>query len=223
MTNINDTALFQAISNDELLKILNCSKAKERTYEASEYIFEQGDTPSNLYLLLEGQVHIVKDFSSGKRDVLYSVSEGNVFGELFLFQNKKQYWYDAIAITKVKTLEIPWDFLYHFCSNACPHHQQITQNMLEILSGNNFTLTKKLHLISTPSLRGRIAIWLIDSADGNNMIQVSMTREQLADFLGVTRPSLCRELMKMQKDGLITVSRRVIRILDKDALEQLYG
>ena len=59
--------------------------------------------------------------------------------------------------------------------------------------------------------------------DGNNMIQVSMTREQLADFLGVTRPSLCRELMKMQKDGLITVSRRVIRILDKDALEQLYG
>ena len=50
-----------------------------------------------------------------------------------------------------------------------------------------------------------------------------MNREQLADFLGVARPSLSRELMKMQKDGLIEVGRKSIRICDRDAVEMLYG
>lgn len=223
MTEINEAPLFYSISQEELTKMLTCSKARERSYEAGAYIFEQGSKPKNLFLLLEGQVHIVKDFTSGKRDVLYLVAEGNIFGELFLFSSMEQYWYDAIAVTPVKTLELPWDFFYHFCSNACHHHQQLTRNMLEILSKNNFTLTKKLHIVSTSSLRERIAIWLIDSGNEKDVVHLAMNREQLADFLGVTRPSLSRELMRMQNDGLIAVSKKVIQILDREAIEGLYG
>ena len=50
-----------------------------------------------------------------------------------------------------------------------------------------------------------------------------MNREQLADFLGVARPSLSRELMRMQKDGLIEVNKKMIRVCDKEAVEMLYG
>ena len=49
-----------------------------------------------------------------------------------------------------------------------------------------------------------------------------MKREQLADFLGVARPSLSRELMKMQGDGLIAVEKKYIIIKDEQALELLY-
>ena len=49
-----------------------------------------------------------------------------------------------------------------------------------------------------------------------------MNREQLADFLGVARPSLSRELMRMQADGLIEVSKKRILIRDKKAVELLY-
>ena len=118
-------------------------------------------------------------------------------------------------------LEMPWDFFYHFCSNACDHHKQLTQNMLEILSENNFKITRKLHIISTSSLRERIAIWLIDAMDENLDVTLHMNREQLADFLGVARPSLSRELMRMQKDGLVEVDRKTIRICNKEALEML--
>ncbi len=57
----------------------------------------------------------------------------------------------------------------------------------------------------------------------NSVVELRMNREQLADFLGVARPSLSRELMRMQKDGLIEVSRKTIRICDRDAVEMLYG
>ena len=150
------------------------------------------------------------------------MEEGNVFGEIFLFGDRRHYWYDAVASKDVTVLEVPWDFFYHFCSNACDHHKQLTQNMLEILSENNFKITRKLHIVSTSSLRERIAIWLIDSMDEKGVVELKMNREQLADFLGVARPSLSRELMRMQADGLVLVSKKMITVLDKEAVELLY-
>ncbi|MBO5057524.1 MAG: Crp/Fnr family transcriptional regulator [Lachnospiraceae bacterium] len=222
MADLKSLKLFQAITQEETERILKCSKSRMKTYPAGTYIFEQGGTPSRLFLLLEGQVQICKDFTSGKRDVLYLVEAGNVFGEIFLFGDKKHYWYDAVAVTDVTVMEMPWDFFYHFCSNACNHHKQLTQNMLEILSENNFKITRKLHIVSTSSLRERIAIWLIDSMDEKGNVELKMNREQLADFLGVARPSLSRELMRMQADGLVEVSRKNIKIKDVEAVELLY-
>ena len=51
---------------------------------------------------------------------------------------------------------------------------------------------------------------------------LSMNREMFADFLGVARPSLSRELMNMQKDGLIAVDKEEVRICDREALEEFY-
>lgn len=217
-----ESKLFQSINRQEQERILKCSKSKLRSVKAGSYIFSQDEKPSKLFVLLKGQVHICKDFTSGKRDVLYLVEEGNVFGEIFLFGNREQYWYDAVAATDVDMLEVPWDFFYHFCSNACDHHKQLTQNMLEILSENNFRITRKLHIVSTSSLRERIAIWLIDSMDDAGRVELKMNREQLADFLGVARPSLSRELMRMQTDGLLEVSKKSIVIKDREAIELLY-
>lgn len=221
MKQLEESKLFQTITKAELERILKCSKAVTKKYSAGNYIFEQEGVPSRLFLLLEGQIQICKDFTSGKRDVLYLVEAGNVFGEIFLFGDRKRYWYDAVAVTDVTVLEMPWDFFYHFCSNACDHHKQLTQNMLEILSEDNFKITRKLHIVSTSSLRERIAIWLIDAMDEKGNVKLRMNREQLADFLGVARPSLSRELMRMQKDGLIRVERKTIEICDTDALEFL--
>lgn len=221
--NLESTVLFQEIGSEEIERMLTCSKSREKHYKAGEYIFRQGDKPTRIFLVLNGYIHIAKDFASGKRDVLYMVEEGSVFGEMFLFGDMENYWYDAVAAVDVEVLEIPWEFLYHFCENACRHHQLLTRNMLELFSRKEFHITKKLHIISTASLRERIAIWLIDSMDSEGKVIIRMKREELADFLGVARPSLSRELMRMQTDGLIEVSKKCIYIKDRDSIEMLYG
>lgn len=219
--------LFRDINKDEIEKMFRCSKTVERSFEEGSYIFRQGETPRNLFLVLEGSVMISKDFASGKRDVLFMIGQGEVFGEMFLFADTKIYWYDAIAQGRVKVLEIPWEFFYCFCSNACEHHRMITRNMLEIQSEKNFAMTRKLHLLSGTTLRERIALWLIEQTDdgdaaGTDLVRLSMNREELADYLGTTRPSLSRELMKMQQEQLIEADKNTIRIVNRDALEMLY-
>lgn len=214
--------LFRNISEDEIEKMFRCSKTVERFFEDGNYIFRQGETPKNLFLVLEGTVMISKDFASGKRDVLFMVGQGDVFGEMFLFADTKVYWYDAIAQENVRVLEIPWEFFYCFCSNACEHHRMITRNMLEIQSEKNFKMTRKLHLLSGTTLRERIALWLMEQVVEGDIVKLIMNREELADYLGTTRPSLSRELMKMQQEHLIETEKNIIKIVNRDALEILY-
>ena len=214
--------LFRNISEDEIEKMFRCSKTVERFFEDGNYIFRQGETPKNLFLVLEGTVMISKDFASGKRDVLFMVGQGDVFGEMFLFADTKVYWYDAIAQENVRVLEIPWEFFYCFCSNACEHHRMITRNMLEIQSEKNFKMTRKLHLLSGTTLRERIALWLMEQVVEGDIVKLTMNREELADYLGTTRPSLSRELMKMQQEHLIETEKNIIKIVNRDAVEILY-
>lgn len=213
-------SLFRDIDEKEIEEMLICAKAREREFETEEYIFRQEQKPSQLFLLLEGSVMIAKDFASGKRDVLFLVEAGEVFGEMFLFSDTESYWYDAIAQGSVKVLEIPWEFFYHFCQNACRHHQLITRNLLEIQSEKNFFMTKKLHLLSGTTLRERIAIWLLEQEAEKETIRLRMKREALADFLGTTRPSLSRELMRLQQEGLIEVGKNRIKIRNRESLEK---
>ncbi len=214
--------LFSDIEQPEIDKMLKCSRACSRKLYAGEYIFRQGENPQKIFLLQEGEVALVKDFASGKRNILYTVMPGDVFGEAFLFVGQSHYWYDAVAMKDSSVLEIPWRFFYGFCENACGHHRMITRNMLEILAARNFSMTKKLHLLSSTSLKEKLAIYFLENADQKGRLRLPMNRENFADFLGVARPSLSRELMNMQKEGLIEVDREEIKILNREAIECFY-
>ena len=214
--------LFSDIAQAEIDKMLKCSRAVSRKLSAGEYIFRQGEVPQMIFLLQEGEMALVKDFASGKRNLLYTVMPGDVFGEAFLFAGQSHYWYDAVAMVESRVLQIPWKFFYGFCENACGHHQMITRNLLQILAGRNFSMTKKLHLLSSTSLKEKLAIYFLENADKDGIVRLSMNRENFADFLGVARPSLSRGLMNMQKDGLIVVDKEEIKILKRDVIECFY-
>lgn len=216
-----DNRLFRRITPSSLDRMLVCSKSKMARYNSGEIIFCQQDAATKLYVLLEGTVAIVKNFPSGRKNTLFSVEAGSVFGENFLFENT-QYHHDAEAVTDVCILEIPWKFFYCFCDSSCDHHRQLVQNMLEILCQKEALVERKLHIISAPSLRSRIAIWLLDSADKDGTVILKMNREALADFLGTTRPSLSRELMRMKEDGLLNIQKNKIQIANPDELETIY-
>jgi CRP-like cAMP-binding protein len=71
------------------------------------------------------------------------------------------------------------------------------------------------------SLRQKIAKMILFSIVGKPSMSVSMSRQEMADFLNAARPSLSRELMRMQNDGLITVEGRKITVRNKSALEEI--
>ena len=61
---------------------------------------------------------------------------------------------------------------------------------------------------SLPAIRGK----------GNRALM--MNREQMADYLSVTRPSLSREISAMAQEGIIAVDGSLLKVLDQERLEE---
>ena len=74
--------------------------------------------------------------------------------------------------------------------------------------------------MSSTSLRQKIAKVLLQNVKEDGVVVLTMNREELADYLSVARPSLSRELMEMQSEGLIKLNRKVIHIVNQDELQQ---
>ena len=205
---VGNNRLFQGISETELKRMLGCAKFNYKKYHKGDVIFRQDESVENFYVLMKGRVSIAKHLISGKKNILYIVGENHIFGE------EQSYQYGAWAISEVELIEMPKTFFYSFCSNACEHHKQLIQNILEMLSMKEWLAVKKINIVSAVSLKERISIWMLEEADDQGVVQVEMNREELADYLGVARPSLSRTLMQMQSEGTIEVEKKQIRILD---------
>jgi hypothetical protein len=93
--------------------------------------------------------------------------------------------------------------------------------MLQIFAQKTYYLNQRLNILSCGSLRQKLARIILKNAHKKEKVQLNMNREELADFLNAARPSLSRELMKMQDEGLIAIDRQEIKILDMEALAEL--
>ena len=168
-----------------------------------------------LLLTLHHGVHNV----NGKVLRITNISEGEDFGEVELFLNKDRYSGYAKAKTDVKLLEIAKDFFGGRCEKNCSHHSKVVFNMLELFAKRTDENNQQLEVLTSGNLKQRIATYLLEHADNNNLVSLSMNREELALYLNTTRPSLSRTLLSLQEDGFIHLSsRKSIKILDAEAL-----
>ena len=99
-------------------------------------------------------------------------------------------------------------------------NSKVVNNMLLILSEKAFYLNQKLLIQSGKTLREKLSRFFLSNSKESSL-ELEFNREELADFLGVTRPSISREIMNMKRDGLIDVVGNKV-ILNKEMLENLF-
>ena len=95
--------------------------------------------------------------------------------------------------------------------------------MLQIVSNRALLLNKKVEYHSLKTLRSKIATYLLDEykKNGQSTFQLMLNRNDLADFINVSRPSLSRELSKMRDEGFIDFFSTAIKIKDLAGLKGL--
>lgn len=219
---LNRSPLFAGMSESDVERCLTCSGAEVVAYEKEEIIFLQHDAPRKLLILIEGAIAICSDSVSGKRSIVTTVDQaGELFGEVFLFLNKHKYDHYAQALTVSKVLTMPREFFFRTCGEQCHYHAQLISNMLSILAQKAYYLNQKLQIMSCATLRQKIIKVLLRHLSAAGRVTLSMNREELADFLNTARPSLSRELMKMQEEGLIQIKKKEIVILQLEELQNL--
>ena len=94
---------------------------------------------------------------------------------------------------------------------------------LNDLSNKIFVLNKSITNLTFSSVRQKICNFLITEYKLQNSenIKLKITKEKISESLGITRPSLSRELINMKDMGLIDYSRSHIKILDLEEIENI--
>ncbi|UCG55465.1 MAG: Crp/Fnr family transcriptional regulator [Dehalococcoidia bacterium] len=216
------TPLFKGIGRENLNTMLECLKPRIKRYKYREIVALCGDNLLGVGIVASGKVALTKETYSGNRIMLGILGAGDIFGETAAFSSNRTWPVTVIANEDCQLLFLPPDKIQGNCSNICHAHSILILNMLNILSNKALLLNKKIEHLSANSIRGKISSYLLEESrqKRGTDLYIQMKRHELADYLGIPRPSLSREMAVMKKEGIIDYAGSRIQIKDVRALER---
>ena len=88
---IPTSALFAGVGTHDLDSMMSCLSAKERNYKKNEFIFHTGDKVTQIGMVLEGTVHMMKEDIWGNVMILGEACPGDLFGEVYACAGVKHF------------------------------------------------------------------------------------------------------------------------------------
>ena len=218
---LKQCSLAKGMNDEEVQELLTSAQVRQREYSKGEIVFHEGDMPKSLYILLAGEVHILKDTFSGRRIFLSEINEpGDMFGEVYEVL-KQPYDMYVEAAAPVKLLEISSE-LFSFDAGGELRRSalKIQRNLMRIFARKAYFMHNKIKVLASGSLREKIIRFLFIELQGRRELELGGSREFMASYLAVTRPSLSRELSALQREGILEVEGKSIRVLDMERFEE---
>lgn len=214
---LTECILFRGFDSELILNEIANKYVHIKKFNKGHVIAHEGDICQGISIVCTGTIELQSLYPSGKVLTLVRLTPGDVFGEAVVFGKEPTYPITAVAIqdaqvgfiTKEELLDI-----FQLYPNAL-------NNFLTILSNKLVTMNKKIKNLSLDTIRKRVANYLLSQYKQKKhlMFQTHLSRKSMAELMGIQRPSLSRELIKMKEDGLIDFDGDTFKILDLIALE----
>jgi len=216
--NLKRCILFKDIKYEDFSNFLNMSNYTIKKYPEGNVVVIEGSECEELGILLEGLLEVQTFYPSGKLLTFARLKPVEIFGEAILFSKVNKFPATIGAIKDSKIMFIKKENLISCLTNC----HKFMENFLELLSNKLLILNKKVKMLSLESIRKKIGNFLMEEykKQKSNIIKVSLSRKEMAEHMGIQRPSLSRELIKMRDAGIIDFNREVIIIKDMAALSK---
>jgi len=217
-----EVPLFKEVDELQLTSMLNCFRSTVKAYHKEGLIAIEGEPFTGIGVILSGSVIVSKNNEQGERVVIAKFGKGQMFGEMIAFSKRDRWPATVSAIEETEIISVDPALIVNTCGKMCDSHRQLIMNMLTIVSNKALMLNKKVEYLSKKSMRGKLAKYIMEQKKGKSTINfdVDMNRNELADFLNVSRPSMSRELGRMKDEGLIDFHKQTFRVLDVGRLKE---
>lgn len=210
---------FKNISNNEIEALIKESSLK--SYHKGEYIYKEGSRINGCYFLYSGIVKIFQTGLEGKDQIVRIGKEGDIFGFRSVIRKES-------ACTSVETLSdsilcyIPNRTLIDTIANTPGFAFEIMQIACKELGEAN----RYIKDIAQKSVKSRLAEILLQishdfGTDSDGSLKLSLTREDLSNFIGTATETLIRLLSEFKTEGLVEAKGRKIKIVDPEKLKRI--
>ena len=208
---------FARLAPDELATLAR--EADWREYAPGEVVFFDGEPAPGLFLLDSGYVKVVKASAQGREQSLEFIAPGQPFNTVAVFTSHPSPA-TAVALEASAAWMLPREPIRRLLRESPAFAEQVIESMADRM----VFLVGLVADLSLRSVMERLARLLIEQAT-DDVVQRPRwyTVPELASRLGTVPDVAQRALGKLAADGLIDVSRREIRIKDREGLKALVG
>ena len=197
--------LFHKFNDNELSHMLSCLRANLMEYKKDEILLLQGDPFLKAGIVVEGSIVSHRADIYGNKRILSNYYVGEMFFEEFLLSEITISPFSLSANEQTSIIFIDCSEIHKFCNLACPHHSRLVASLLRMMSAKIVRLDKKMEIVQKSTIREKVIAYLLFCAEqeqSNNFI-IPFSKQELADYIGVNRSAMSRELWKMQREGII--------------------
>ena len=211
-------ALFNGVSKPEMKHILSTINYQIKEFDKNEFICRTDQYSVDIGIIISGYVEVQKILPSGNVICVFYKNRGEAFGGAVVFSRSAVYPCDVFSRDKSKILFFHKQGIFELCKDAL-----FAENLLGSFANRILYYEKRLELFSYSSIQKKIAFFLLDEqkTTGNSLIHLPFTKKTWAEYLNVSRPSLCRELKKLCNENIIKINGDQISVINEDRLIHL--
>ncbi len=211
---LKQVVVFQHATDDDLNLILK--KCIQRSIEVGEFFFMQGDEAPYLYVLVSGQVKLMQSNPSGQQVNLRTIYPWQMFGALGAIRAEAAYPASAQALEDSTAVAIDSKFL-HSMLETRPY---LSFDLMQLMTSYILELQARYRELATGRVEQRVANALIRlagqsgvRAEKEAVIELSFSRQDVAEMTGSTLYTVSRLLSEWERQGIIKTGRERIKIL----------
>jgi len=215
---LSNAPLFKGLSPDEIEKILDNVSYNIKKFQSGSMICQSGEHVNSLMVVLSGVVKGEMVDYAGRVIKIEDIPAPGALAPAFMFGNRNRFPVNVIAVSSAELLLIGKpDFLKLLMIN-----DTILVNFLDMISNRSQFLSEKIKFLNFKTIKGKLAHFILQKAGTDQMsVTLGMTQNDLADFFGVTRPSVARALHDLEEGGFIEAKSKTIKIINKEGLSDL--
>ncbi|MBB2183161.1 Crp/Fnr family transcriptional regulator [Lachnospiraceae bacterium MD1] len=221
---IRKVPIFSSLNHDEVGKIAEL--IIHRDFLKGEMLLHDGEKSESIVIMHEGSAKAFKYTPDGREQILYVFSEGDFFGEQNLLSNRLA-TYSVEALTPVKTCILSKNQFYQLLYQ----HPDIAVKIIAELGERMIRLENAVQGMGVRNVDNRVGGLLLEFAakygsesKEGTVIQLPLSREGMANYLGVARETVSRKLSQLENEGIIrSMNNKSIVILDSEALTEIAG
>jgi len=202
---------------DELVK-------RRAPLKKGDYLFRTGDKFKSLYAIQYGSMKSYGLTVDGKEQVTGFHLTGEVLGMDAI--DEDEHHCNAVALETTEVCELPFSAL-ETLQNEVPNLQR---DLNKIMSREIRRDQHMLLMLGSTTVEQRLARFILNLYErlqkrgaSDNTLNLSMTRQDIGNYLGVAFETVSRQLAHMQDEGILEIKNRNIHILDIKTLEAIAG
>ena len=210
-TLMSETILFAGLDDDALAKVVEAGRDLEML--RGDVLFREGDDPDELFVVVSGRIAIANKSIDGRESMVALMEEGDLFGEMGLFDGRGRSA-EARALETSVVTAVP----YVQVRSLYEDDPALLWRVVAMLAGRLRTMDAALADSVFLDVTGRTAKRLLDLAGEEDEFSLPITQEELAGMVGASRERVNKAIASFIRLGWIEQIDRTYRITNREQL-----